>query len=42
MKQRFYLFKRGGVFYLQDGTTGRQESLKIVTGTRPKRLLTPQ
>lgn len=30
MKQRFWLFKRGGVYYLQDSKTGHKESL----GTR--------
>jgi hypothetical protein len=30
MKQRFWLFKRGSVFYLQDSKTGRKDSL----GTR--------
>ena len=28
MKQRFWLFKRGLVFYLQDSETGKKESLK--------------
>jgi integrase len=27
MKQRFWLFKRGAVFYLQDSVTGKKESL---------------
>ena len=30
MKQRFWLFKRGSVFYLQDSETGKKDSL----GTR--------
>jgi hypothetical protein len=30
MKQRFWLFKRGSVFYLQDSKTGKKDSL----GTR--------
>jgi hypothetical protein len=28
MKQRFYLFKRGPVYYLEDSVTGKQASLK--------------
>lgn len=28
MKQRFWFFKRGSVFYLQDSETGKKESLK--------------
>ena len=28
MRQRFYLFKRGEVYYLQDGLTGKQQSLQ--------------
>ena len=32
MKNRFWLFKRNGVFYLQDSRTGKQESL----GTRER------
>src|SRR5262245_30912258 len=27
MKHRFWLFKRGGIFYLQDALTGKQKTL---------------
>jgi hypothetical protein len=28
MKERFYLFKRNGTYYVQDGVSGKQQSLK--------------
>ena len=28
MKERFYLFKRNGTYYVEDGATGKQQSLK--------------
>jgi hypothetical protein len=36
MKQRFYLFRRRGKFYLQDSRTGKQQSLE--TKDRPTEL----
>ena len=39
MKQRYYLFKRKGVFYLQDSATGKQESLKTRDRNEAHRLL---
>ena len=39
MKQRHYLFKRGGTFYLQDGVTGKQQSLKTRDKSEAERLL---
>jgi integrase len=38
MKQRFYLFKRGEVYYLQDGLTGKQHSLQTRNRTEAERL----
>jgi hypothetical protein len=39
MKQRHYLFKRAGTFYLLDGATGKQQSLKTRDKTEAERLL---
>ena len=38
MRQRFYLFKRGGLYYLQDGITGKQQSLRTRSRTEAERL----
>lgn len=38
MKQRFWLFKRGPVFYLEDSETGKKESLKTTDPKRADRL----
>jgi hypothetical protein len=40
MKQRFWLFKRGSVFYLQDSETGRKDSLGTRDPKQAKRLRT--
>jgi hypothetical protein len=39
MKQRFILFKRGGVFYCEDTSTGKQESLRTKDQAEAKTLL---
>jgi hypothetical protein len=39
MKEQFYLFKRNGIYYVQDVATGRQHSLKTKDGTEARRLL---
>ena len=39
MKERFYLFKRNGIYYVEDGATGRQHSLKTTDGTAARRIL---
>ena len=39
MKERFYLFKRNGVFYVEDGQTGRQHSLKTKDGIEARRMV---
>jgi integrase len=39
MKERFYLFKRNGVYYVEDGTTGRQQSLKTKDGGEARRMV---
>jgi hypothetical protein len=39
MKERFYLFKRNGIYYVEDGATGRQHSLKITDGPAARRIL---
>lgn len=39
MKQRFYRFRRGRVFYVQDGETGRQTSLRTVDRQKAERIL---
>jgi hypothetical protein len=39
MKERFYLFKRNGIYYVEDGATGRQQSLKTKEGTEARRIL---
>jgi hypothetical protein len=38
MKQRFYLFKRGAVYYIQDRLTGRQQSLQTRNRAGAERL----
>lgn len=38
MKQRFYLFTRGAVYYLQDGVTGKQQSLHTRDRAEAERL----
>lgn len=38
MKNRFWLFKRGTVYYLQDSVTGKQESLHTRNGDEAERL----
>lgn len=38
MRKRFYLFKRGAVYYLQDGITGKQQSLQTHSRTVAERL----
>ena len=39
MKEQFYLFKRHGVYYVQDVATGRQQSLKTKDGPEARRIL---
>jgi hypothetical protein len=39
MKQRYRMFPRGSVFYAEDTTTGKQESLKTKDRTEARRLL---
>ena len=39
MKEQFYLFKRNGIYYVEDGATGRQQSLKTKDGTEARRIL---
>jgi integrase len=39
MKERFYLFKRNGVYYVEDGQTGRQHSLKTKDGVEARRMV---
>jgi hypothetical protein len=38
MKTKFTLFRRGGVFYTQDSTTGKQASLRTKDETEAKSL----
>ncbi len=38
MRQCFYLFKRGELYYLQDGATGKQQSLQTRSRTVAERL----
>jgi hypothetical protein len=39
MKERFYLFKRNGIFYVEDVVTGKQQSLKTRDATESRRIL---
>lgn len=39
MKQCFYLFKRGRIYYLQDSSTGKQSSLKTTDREEAEQLL---
>lgn len=39
MKQRFYLYRRGETYYLQDSRTGKQQSLETKNRHEAKRLL---
>ena len=39
MKQRFYLYRRGDIFYLQDARTGKQHSLETKNRDTALRLL---
>ncbi len=39
MKEQFYLFKRNGIYYVEDGATGRQHSLKTKDATAARRIL---
>ena len=39
MKQRFYIYRRGETFYLQDSRTGRQQSLETKDRKAALRLL---
>jgi hypothetical protein len=39
MKQRFYLYRRGETYYLQDGRTGKQQSLETKDRNTALRLL---
>jgi integrase len=39
MRQRFYLFKRVGMYYLQDGVSGKQQSLQTRDRSEAERLL---
>ena len=39
MKSKFNLFRRGGVFYIEDTTTGKQTSLRTKDETEAKSLL---
>ena len=39
LRQRFYLFKRAGMYYLQDGVTRRQQNLQTRDRTEAERLL---
>jgi integrase len=39
MKERFYLFKRNGIYYVEDVTTGKQQSLKTKDGSEARRVL---
>jgi integrase len=38
MKQRFWLFKRGNVYYVQDSETGKQQSLDVTDKLQAQRL----
>ncbi len=38
MKNRFWLFKRGNIFYIQDAVTGKQESLRTCDVKEAERL----
>ena len=38
MKQRFWLFKRGNVYYVQDSETGKQQSLDVTDKLEAQRL----
>ena len=39
MKQRFYLYRRGDRYYLQDSRTGKQQSLETKDRNEAQRLL---
>ena len=39
MKERFYLFKRNGIYYVEDGATGKQQSLRTHDVKEARRLL---
>jgi hypothetical protein len=39
MKQRFYLYRRREVYYLQDSRTGKQQSLETTDRNEALRLL---
>jgi hypothetical protein len=39
MKTKFTMFRRGGVFYMQDSATGKQTSLRTKDETEAKSLL---
>jgi len=39
MKQRFYLYRRGETYYLQDPRTGKQQSLETKNRHEAQRLL---
>jgi hypothetical protein len=39
MKQRFYLYRRGEIYYLQDARTGKQQSLETKDKKAALRLL---
>jgi hypothetical protein len=39
MKQRFYIYRRGETFYLQDSRTGKQQSLETQDRKAAMRLL---
>src|SRR6478736_10197006 len=39
MKQRFYLYRRGDTYYLQDSRTGKQQSLETKNRHEAQRLL---
>ena len=39
MKERFYLYRRGEMFYLQDSRTGKQQSLETKDRKAALRLL---
>jgi integrase len=39
MKERFYLFKRNGIYYVEDVTTGKQQSLKTKDRSEARRVL---
>ena len=39
MKERFYMFKRSGVYYAEDAATGRQQSLKTKDAAEARRIV---